>query len=188
MLLAQLLAGLVADREVAHRGGVPLVGEDLRQRLGRREVGTGLGDGVEALLDLRRTTVGEGAHGLLAAGLGEEADGLHGEVVVGLVEPVAARLGEREDLGRTATAPVAGGAGLPGLEDALVEQLVEVPAHRRGREREPLGQGGRGRGTIDQDRPDDALTRRLVLPRHRLHDFHNVSVLLLLPAFQIRLA
>ena len=68
-------------------------------------------------------------HGVLAPGLGEEAQRLDGEVVVLLVEAVAARLGEREDLRRATAAARAVDLLLARLDDALLEQVVEVAAY-----------------------------------------------------------
>ena len=153
---------------------------------GRRELGLGVQQGVEPLLDLGGTSVGELTDGLLAPGLGQEADRLDGEVVVGLVEPVATGLGQGEHLGRATASADRADARLAGLEGALVDQLVEVAAYGGGSQLEALGERhGRG-GTVDQDRPYDALARRLVVSGDGLHDFHNTSVPLLVEGIQIR--
>lgn len=71
-------------------------------------------------------------------------------------------------------------AGLTRLDLALLEQLVEVPSYGGGSEVEPLGESRGGRGSVDEDRPRDALARRLVVPMHGLVlEFHNTSVPLL---------
>ena len=53
---------------------------------------------------------------------------------------------------------------LAGHEGALVDQLVEVAAYGGRGQREALGEGRGRRGTVDHDRPHDALARRLVVP------------------------
>ena len=162
-----------------HGCGVPLAGEDPGQRLGRRELRVGGGDRGVVALDERHAAAGELQHGLVAAGLREVAQRLDGEVVVLLVEVVAARLGDREHLGRTAPTTSRGRPRVTRLEGALGEEVVEVPAYGGRRQVEPLGEVGGRRRSVDQDRPDDALARRLVAGG-RLDDgpleFHNTSV------------
>ena len=72
------------------------------------------------------------------------------------------------DLGRPAAAAGGLAARLAGLDRALLEQLVEVAAYGGRGQVEPLGEGRGGRGSVDEDRPGDALARRLVVPVHGL--------------------
>ena len=51
--------------------------------------------------------------------LGEELQGVDGQLVVGLVEDAAAAVGEREHLGRAATAAVTVGTLFPSLHEVL---------------------------------------------------------------------
>ena len=125
----------------------------------------------EAVLDEGHPAVGELADRVLATGLGDEAQRLDGQVVVLLVEALAAVLGEREDLGRTASATARGGPRLARLDRALLDQLVEVAAHGGGCEVEPLAERGRRGGPVLEDRPGDALARRVVSL-----EYHNTSV------------
>ena len=189
VLLAQLLGAVDAVLEQGqrpHGRGVPLGGEDPRQRLGRRELGLGRHDHLVVALDERDPASGELHDGLVAAGLRQVAERLHREVVVLLVEVLAPGLGDREELGRPASAAGRRRARLTRLERALGEQVVEVAAYGGGRQREPLREVGRGRRTADQDRPDDALTRRLVARRQGPLEFHNTSVPLLPGGLQVR--
>ena len=188
---AVLLAQLLPHREVAHRGGVPLVGEDLRQRVDGGEVRACLDQVAEALLDLVGAPVGELADGFLATGLVEEADRLHSEVVVGLVEPVAPGSGQCEHLGRSATSADAAAARLPGLQGAVLEEVVQVTAYGGRGELETLGERRSCGGAVDHDRPHHTLARGLVvlvLPRagQVSGDFHNTSVPLMPRGIQIR--
>ena len=114
--------------------------------------------------DERHPTGREFPDGVVAAGLGQEPQRLGGEVVVLLVEAVAAGLGQREDLGRPAAAAGGLAARLARLDGALLEQLVEVAADGGRGQVEPLGERRRGGGSVDEDRPGDPLTRRLVVP------------------------
>ena len=133
---------------VAHRRGVPLVGEDLGQDLGRaRAAGSLARTSLEPLLDERHPAGREFPDRVVAAGLGEEAQRLDGEVVVLLVEAVAAGLGQREDLGRAAAA-----AGAPGC-------AARGPRRRRPR---AAGRGGGGR------RPGSGRAARRGPPRWRV--------------------
>jgi len=123
----------------------------------------------------------------LALRLGEEPHGLNGQVVVLLVEAVAPRLGQREHLGRTAATAGAVDLLVARLHDSLGGEVVEVPAYGGGGEVEPLGERRGGGGSVDEDRPHDALTRRLVVPGNgHLVDFHNTSVPLLFSPLQGR--
>ena len=123
----------------------------------------------------------------LPTGLVEETQRLHGEVVVLLVEAVPAVLGQREQLGRTAAPARRPVARLARLDRTLVEELVEVAPHGRRGQLEPLGEAGRGRGAVVEDRPDDALTRRLVVcPLGGFLEFHNTSVPLIREPLQVR--
>ena len=141
---------------------------------------------VVVALDERDAAAGELHDGVVAAGLGQVAERLDREVVVLLVEVLATGLGDREDLGRSAAAAGRRRARLARLERALGEQLVEVTAYGGRGQVEPLREVGRGRRTADQDRPDDALTRRLVARRQGPLEFHNTSVPLLPWALQVR--
>ena len=137
----------------------------------------------EPLLDERHPSVGEGPDGLVAAGLGQEAERLQGEVVVLLVEAVATGLGDREHLGRTATAPRrtvgAGGTRVARLDGRLGHEVVEMAAYGGRRQVEPSGQRRRGRGPLLEDRPGHPLTGRLIGL-----EFHNTSVPLLFWPFK----
>ena len=187
VLLAQLLPH---DRQVAHGRGVPLVSEDLGERLDRGEVGVAVDHVVEPVLDERHAAVREFPDSPLAAGLGDEAERLHGQVVVLLVEVVAPGLGQGEQLGGPATAARGDAAGLARLEHPLLEEVVEVAAYGGRREVEPLGQSGGGGGSVDQDRAHDSLARRLVAGGLGLAllEFHNNSVPLLFRGIQVRTA
>ena len=79
----------------------------------------------------------------------------------------------------------AAGAGLTGLDQAVGEHLVEVAADRGRSEVEALGERGGGGGAVDEDRPGDALARRLV---GRPGEFHNASVPLMKLRLQARFA
>jgi len=68
-----------------------------------------------------------------------------------------------------------------------------MTAYGGGRQVEPLGQVGSGRGSVDEDRPDDALTCRLVagdgcpgLTLAPAFEFHNTSVPLMIWVIQVR--
>jgi hypothetical protein len=188
VLLAQLLGGgqAVEERQGAHRRGVPLGGEDAGQRLGRGQVGVGRGDGGVVALDEGHPAPGELHHGLVAAGLGEVAERLHGQVVVLLVEVVATGVGDREDLRRAPAPTVRRRPGVARLELPLGQEVLEMTAYGGGRQVEALGQRRGGRGPVHQDRPDDALTRRLVAGVVPL-EFHNTSVPLIPRSLQVRL-
>ena len=126
----------------------------------------------------------------VAAGLVEEAQRLHGEVVVLLVE---ARRGRP----RSARTPWPGGRGprapwLRGSRASTVPSSSSWSRWRRtaaGVRSSRCGERGRGGGAVDQDRPDDALARRLVVPPAGAAvslQFHNTSVPLMLRAVQVR--
>ena len=138
-------------------------------------------------LDEGHPAAGELHDGLVAAGLGEEAQGGDREVVVLLVEGVAAGLGEREDLRRAAAAAGAVDPALPRLDGAVLDQVVEVAAHRGGRQGQPRGEvGGAGRAVLE-DRPGHALARGCVSAHgDRCREFHNTSVTLMPDRFQVR--
>ena len=172
---AVLLAQLLPDRAVAHRRGVPLVGEHLSQDLRGAQLGVLRSDPLEPLPDERHPAGREFPDGVVAPGLGQEPERLDGEVVVLLVEAVATRLGQREDLGRPAAAAGGLAARLARLDGALLEQLVEVAAYGGRGEVEPLGEGRGGRGSVDEDRPGDALTRRLVVPAQRASSSNSTT-------------
>ena len=90
------------------------------------------------LLHVGDPAPGELRDGLVTARLGDEPQRGGRQVVVRLVERVPAGVGEREDLGRTAAAARAVDSLLVGLDQAVVEQVVEVPADRRRGQVEPL--------------------------------------------------
>ena len=132
--------------------------------------------------------VGELPDGVVAAGLGQEAQRLRGEVVVLLVEAVAAGLGQREDLGRAAAA-----RGVPWLRGSRASTTPSSSSWSRWR-RTAAGvrssrsaSAGRGGRAVVEDRPGDALARRLVVrPGGGLGEFHNTSVPLMLGPVQVR--
>ena len=184
---AVLLAQLLADRAVANRRGVPLGGEHLGQDLGGPQLGVLRSDPLEPLLDERHPAGREFPDGGIAPGLGQEPERLGREVVVLLVEAVATRLGQREELRRPATAADGLAARLTGLDGTVLDQLVEVAPDGCGGEVEPIGEGRGGGGAVDEDRPSDALARRLVVPGDRgLVEFHNTSVPLMKVTLQAR--
>ena len=184
VLLAQLLphAVLTGKGQRAHRRGVALVGEDQRQHLGRRGLGVRGGDLGELLLDEGRPPLRERLDGIGAGGLGEEADRLdwRGRRTARRSRRARARSARTPwpgDLGR-------GGprTGVASLDRALLDEVVEVTAYGGRGQVETLSERGCGGGPVDQDRPRDALPRRLIaFLVSRVHVFHNTSVTLLLP-------
>ncbi len=159
VLLAQLLPhGLFADC-----GGVALGGEDLREHFGRTGLGSVGLHRIEPFFYKSHAALGEFPDGRISAGFGEEAKGLDGQVVVLLSEAFTTMLGQREHLGRSSTTPRDGRAGLSSLHLTLVDEVIEVATYGGGSEIEPLGKGHGGRGTLNEDRLHDALTRRLVV-------------------------
>ncbi len=126
MLLAQLLA----HRPLPDRCGVATARERLGHHLGGVQVGPARLDVAEVVLQAGDPAAGELLDRLLATGLGEEPQRLRGQVVVLLVEPVTTGLGQREELGRAATAARAVDPRLTGFHGTVGHQVVEVPADR----------------------------------------------------------
>jgi hypothetical protein len=186
VLLAQLLGSAVDQRQRPHGGGVALGREHPGERFGRGQVGVGRRHRVVVALDERDAAPGELHDRVVPAGLGQVAERLDREVVVLLVEVLAAGLGDREDLGRSAPTPRRRRTWLTGLQGAVRHEVVEVPAYGGRRQVEPDREVRRGRRSADQDRPDDTLPRRLVARRRGLLEFHNTSVPLLPWALQVR--
>ncbi len=184
MLLAQLLAR-GGDRELLHARGIALVGQDAGQRVRGAEVGLVCHEAVVVTFDERHATPREFHDRLLPRRLGEEAQRLGGEVVVLLVERVAPDLGQREHLRRAAATAGAVHLLVARLERAVTDEVVEVAADGGRREVEPRGQHGGGGGAVDEDRPYDALARRLV-PSLVRSEFHNASVPLMVRLVQAR--
>ena len=87
--------------------------------------------------------------------LGEEPERAGGQVVVGVLEGAAARVGDREQLGRAAAAAAAVAPRVPGLDHAVGQQVVQVPADRGRGQAEPGAQPGRGDRPVLQDQPGD---------------------------------
>ena len=162
---AVLLAQLLAHGHVARAGGVPLVGEDPGQHLGRARAAGSAAATTPKRCSMNATRrVGELPDGGVAAGLVEEAQRLHGEVVVLLVEALAAGLGEREHLGRAAAA--ARGRGCAARGPRRVPSSSSWSRWRRtaaGVRSSRSASAAAVDGPVDQDRPDDALARRLVV-------------------------
>jgi hypothetical protein len=72
-----------------------------------------------------------------------------------VLERAAARVGDDEDLGRPAAAPVPVGPGRSGLDEALGQQVVQMTPDRGRREPEPAAErGGGGRPEL-KDQPRD---------------------------------
>lgn len=180
---AVLLAQLLPHGQIAHRGGVTLVGEQPGQDLCRAELGMLESDTLEAFFDEGHPTVRELPDRALASGLGNEPERLRRKVVVLLGEAFVAGLGEGECLGGSTASPSREGPLFARLDRALFKQLIEMAAHGRRSQLEPLGQGCGSGGSVVEDRPNDALTRRLVL---HLHEFHNISVPLMSRVIQAR--
>src|SRR6266702_1936278 len=111
VVLAQLLAALSldppADRGRRARGrGVAVGGQRLGQCLDPAgQVSPGHRGRVSAL-QVRYLPAGELGDRVRARRLGQEAQRAAGQVVVGVLERAAARVGDDEDLGRAAAAPV----------------------------------------------------------------------------------
>jgi hypothetical protein len=82
---------------------------------------------------------------------------------------------------------------LASLQEALVEQVVEMAAYGGGGQVQASRDVGRGGGTLLQDRLRHALTRRRVVvdrPRGSRSSrvFHNANVVLLVSSIQRRVA
>ncbi len=114
-------------------------------------------DGVVVRLDAGDPAAGELQHGGVPAGLLQEPQRLDGEVVVLLVEPVAARVGDREDLGRPAAAPGAVDPRLAGLDRTLGQHLVEVATDGGRGQLQTLREDGRRAGAELEQRPGHPL-------------------------------
>ena len=85
-----------------------------------------------------------------------------------------------------ATAPSELGEFLRTRRARLLPRDVGVTAYGGRRQVETEGQVGGGGRAVDQDRPDDALTRRLVARSQGPLEFHNTSVPLLPGGLQVR--
>lgn len=95
-----------------------------------------------------------------------------GEIVVSLLEPAAARLRERVDAGGSASSGFGHGSeggAIPGVDISSVLEGVEVLAHTRGGDPEPMRQLGGGRRPVHQEAAGDALAAALL-------EFHNYIV------------
>ena len=199
VVLAQLLAGRWepcrsrgARRRTRPRSSS--LGEQRRPLLGGYGVhprpGTGRPARATRLRANASTAVGRRA-------VGEELQRVDGQLVVRLVEDPAAAVGEREDLGRTAPAPLPVRPLLPRLDQVLGQQRIQVTPHAGGRHLQPLPEIHRGRGAVGQNAARDPVTRTdvhvssVVGRRRRTHGlvrhaFHNTSVPLFVPAHQVR--
>src|SRR5437667_7555218 len=141
VVLAELLAGFgprAADSgRRAGRRGVTVGGQGLGERLDPAgQVAPGHRGRVPAL-EVRDLPAGELGDRVRARRPGRETQRVAGQVVVGVLECAAARVGNNEDLGRAAAAPVPVRPGRPGLDQALGQQVVHVTPDRGRREPEP---------------------------------------------------
>ena len=82
--------------------------------------------------------------------------------------------------------PIIGTLENGGVDIAPFHDLDARVSDETKSELEALRERRRGRGAVGQDGPHHTLTRGLVVPGRRLHDFHNTSVPLMLPPVQIR--
>jgi len=164
VMLAQLLpgrtlavrAGRAADGGSGAAGrGVAVGGQRLGQRLDPgTEVSAGHCRSVPAF-QVGQLPAGEVGDGLRTRRLGQEPERVGGQVVVGVLERAAARVSDDEDLGRPAAPTVSVGPGGPGLDQALADEVVQVPPDSRRREPEPAAESGGGRRPELQDQPGD---------------------------------
>src|SRR5579863_5109502 len=105
MVLAELLAAAGPQRRGAgRRGGVTVRGQRLRERGDLVRAGRRHRRPVPAL-QFGHLPAGELGDRFWPRRLGEEAERAGGQVVVGVLERAAARVGDREQLGRAAAAP-----------------------------------------------------------------------------------
>ena len=162
---AVMLAELYAVDRPAHRGGgggVAGLGQCVGDPIdsGFNVVGS-LGysrqDGVDA-------APREGADGVVAADFAELTHRRDRQVVVGVAQLGAARGGQPVALGGPAAAAVLPRRGGTGLRIAGLEQRVEVPAHARGGDAEPVADLACGDGSGLQQELDDRATRVAVVP------------------------
>jgi len=128
-----------------------------------------------------RTMLGEVLDGLIATGLAQVAQRSVGEVVVGMRELRPTCVGECIGTSRSAPAAVGGRARFALDEQAVRDEGVEVPADRRGREPQPIGELGGGQRAILEDRPGHQVAGAVSRPitgaksacRGAGLDFHN---------------
>ena len=157
VVLAELLAAFsLADRgRRARRGGVAVGGQRLGQRLDPgRELALGHHRCVPAL-QVSQLPAGELGDRLRTCRFGQEPQRARGQVIVGVLECAPPGVGDDEDLGRPAPAPVPVGPGRPGLDEPFGQEVVQVaPDGRRG-EPEPAAQRRGGRWPEFQDQPRD---------------------------------
>ena len=189
---AVVLAELGALPGLSRGGGVPIRCERLGQRLHLVALGSGVDQLPVPLLHLGDPAPGELRDRLLTAGFGDEPHRGGRQVVVRLVERVPAGVGQHEDLRGATAATRAVDTLLAGFDQALVEQMVEVPADCRRGQLQALGEHrGAGR-TVSQDRAGDPVPGGLVphdtgnstgaggrwATRRRIgrRSFHNISV------------
>jgi hypothetical protein len=180
VVLAELLAGFGLDPAADHGRGRGARGRSVAvggQRLGQGldpagQVAPGHRGRVPAL-QVGHLPAGELGDRLRARRLGQETQRVAGQVVVGVLERAAARVGDDEDLGRAAAAPVPVRPGRPGLDEALGQQVVQVAPDRGRREPEPAAERGGGRRPEFEDQP------RYLAPGGTLgcsNVFHNIIV------------
>ncbi len=163
VVLAELLPRRRPDRGRGARGGRVAV---RRQRLGQRldpfcEV-TLSDDRRVPPLQVGQLPAGELGDGVLSRRLGQEPQRARGQVIIGVLKRAAPVIGDDEHLGWPASAPVPVGPGRPGLDQALGQEVVQVPPDGGRGEPEPAAQCRGGRWPEFEDQPRDLAPGRAV--------------------------
>lgn len=173
---AVVLAHLRAAGGGARRSGIAVeskrVGENLGTFFGRG----GLDQRPITVFEFHHAVPREGLDRGVSPGALEVVQRSRRQGVIGLIEMVAARVGDREDFGRTATTAPPVDALFTCLEDAIGKELVKVTAHCGRCEMEPLGKVDRRGRSLLQNRIGDPFTGRRIVDVRRLPDpavFHN---------------
>lgn len=176
---AVVLTDLVARADRLHRRSVSLGVERRGERPcgcrhGVEAVGTGTRGGDHTAGPVHR----EGADGGLAPGGMQKPQGCGGEVVIGVREAFAARVGQREGLGRTAAPPGARRLVLASGDPVVGEQAVEVPTDGGRAEAQARSERCGGLRAVLEQAGDDGVAGadRVRFPVEAYVDFHNTSV------------
>ena len=186
VMLAELLAG--GDTSVPsrpHRGGsgrVTISGQRLRQRPDLTSSRCGLDDRPVFVLKLSDLTLRELGDGVRPDALGQEAKRAGRQVVVGMLERAPARVSDREHPGRAPAAAIAVHPCGPALDQAAIEQLIEVAPDGSRSQAKRAAKSGSTHRPVLQYQPGDAGTRALFgtyvfgADMTSPHVFHNISV------------
>jgi hypothetical protein len=179
---AVVLAELHTSRGSLRGRSVSVRGEGLGQRLGAFGVrGTRVDVGGQRFGQRLGPVLGEGHDGVLSPVLTQIAQRGGGEIVVGVRERRASLVGDGVRPGRTAAATTHDTAWLALDQVAVVDECIEVPADRGGRQAQLVGQCCRALRPALEHEPGNGVASTVGTAAQRaafgvVLDFHYTSM------------